>query len=138
MMPAARCQRLAASSATRLTGVSSAQMAQAPAQTLRACSLGHAHLASPLAQNASKGPPSAKCDHLVLVARITAVKGQHVAVRVAQRLGCELVLAGPVGPYQTSDELAADPHADRYPHVRYYREKVARILTATRFGGSAM
>ena len=107
-----------------VNGVSSAQMAQAPAQ-LRACSLGHAHLASPLAQNASKRPPSAKCDHLVLVARITAVKGQHVAVRVAQRLGCELVLAGPVGPYQTSDELAADPHADRYPDVRYYREKVA-------------
>jgi len=60
-----------------------------------------------------------------LVARITAVKGQHVAVRVAQRLGCELVLAGPVGPYQTSEDLAADPHADRYPDVRYYREKVA-------------
>ena len=107
-----------------VNGVSSAQMAQAPAQ-LRACSLGHAHLASPLAQNASKRPSRAKGDHLVLVARITAVKGQHVAVRVAQRLGCELVLAGPVGPYQTSDELAADPHADRYPDVRYYREKVA-------------
>ena len=107
-----------------VNGVSSAQMAQAPAQ-LRACSLGHAHLASPLAQNASKRPSRAKCDHLVLVARITAVKGQHVAVRVAKRLGCELVLAGPVGPYQTSEELAADPHADRYPDVRYYREKVA-------------
>ena len=107
-----------------VNGVSSAQMAQAPAQ-LRACSLGHAHLASPLAQNASKRPSRAKCDHLVLVARITAVKGQHVAVRVAQRLGCELVLAGPVGPYQTSEDLAADPHADRYPDVRYYREKVA-------------
>ena len=107
-----------------VNGVSSAQMAQAPAQ-LRACSLGHAHLASPLAQNASKRPSRAKGDHLVLVARITAVKGQHVAVRVAQRLGCELVLAGPVGPYQTSDELAADPHADRYPDVRYYRAHVA-------------
>ncbi len=109
-----------------VNGVSSAQMAQAPAQ-LRACSLGHAHLASPLAQNASKRPSRAKCDHLVLVARITAVKGQHVAVRVAKRLGCELVLAGPVGPYQTSDELAADPHADRYPDVRYYRKKVAPL-----------
>ena len=46
-------------------------------------------------------------------------------MRVAKRFGCELVLAGPVGPHMTSDELAADPHADRYPDVRYYREKVA-------------
>jgi glycosyltransferase involved in cell wall biosynthesis len=107
-----------------VNGVSSAQLARAPAR-LRACSVGHVHLASPLAQNASNRSAYAKGDHLVLVARVTPVKGQHVAVRVAQRCGRELVLAGPVGPYRTSDELAADPHADRYPDVRYYREHVA-------------
>ena len=113
-------------------------MTNTPPARLRACSVVHVHLASPLAQNASKRLARTNCDHLVLVARVTPVKGQHVAVRVARRLGCELVLAGPVGPYTTSDELAADPHADRYPDVRYYREKSLRTSTTTRCGGLAM
>jgi glycosyltransferase involved in cell wall biosynthesis len=114
-----------------VNGVSAAQLALAP-ERLRECSLGHVYLATPHAQNASTRPPSTKGDHLVLVARITAGKGQHVAVRLAQRLGFELVLAGPVGPYLTADDLAADPHANRYPDVRYYRGEVAPYIDGER------
>jgi glycosyltransferase involved in cell wall biosynthesis len=108
----------------RVNGVSAAQLARAPAR-LRAHSLGHVHLATPLARDATSRPAPAKGDHLVLVARVTQCKGQHVAARLAHELGRELVLAGPVGPYTTPQQLAADPNADRYRDVRYFREKVA-------------
>jgi glycosyltransferase involved in cell wall biosynthesis len=114
-----------------VNGVSAAQLARAP-DSLRARSLGHVYLASPLARNAATRPAQAKGEHFVLVARITANKGQHVAACVARRLGCDLVLAGPIGPYTTPDELAADPFADRYPDVRYYREQVLPHLDGER------
>ena len=46
-------------------------------------------------------------------------------MRVAKRSVANSCSPGRSGPTTTSDELAADPHADRYPDVRYYREKVA-------------
>jgi glycosyltransferase involved in cell wall biosynthesis len=106
-----------------VNGVSADQLTRAPAR-LRSYSLGHVHLATPLASGATTRPAPVKDDHLVLVARICAGKGQHVAARLAHRLGRDLVLAGPIGPYTSPDALAADPFADRYPDVRYYREQV--------------
>ena len=114
-----------------VNGVSADQLARAPFR-LRAHSLGHVHLASPLATDATRRPMPVKDEYLVLVARITAGKGQHVAVRLAQRLGRELVLAGPVGPYPSAEALAADPQADCYPDVRYFREKVLPHLDGHR------
>lgn len=114
-----------------VNGVSAAQLLHAP-DRLRACSLGHVYLATALAENAEGRPAPAKGTHLVLVARITEGKGQHVAARLAHRLGCELILAGPVGPYTSPDHIAADPRADRYPDVRYYQDKVAPYVDCHR------
>jgi glycosyltransferase involved in cell wall biosynthesis len=114
-----------------VNGVSAAQMARAPAALL-AHSLGHVHLASPLASGATSRPMPDKDDYLVLVARITAGKGQHVAVRLAHRLGYNLVLAGPVGPYPSAEELDADPRANSYPDVRYFLEHVLPYVDGDR------
>lgn len=107
-----------------VNGVSASQLRHAP-DRLRQHSLGHVHLATPLADHATRRAAPAKSGHLVLVARINRRKGQHVAARLAQRFGWELVLAGPIGPYTGPDELAADPHADRCADVRFWREEVA-------------
>jgi glycosyltransferase involved in cell wall biosynthesis len=109
-----------------VNGVSDNQMSRAPT-VLRKHSLGHVHLATPLA-GTTMTPLRTKKDHLVFVARICARKGQHVAARIAQRLGRPLVLAGPVGPYTDAGRLAADPHADRYADVRYWRDEVAPLV----------
>jgi glycosyltransferase involved in cell wall biosynthesis len=106
-----------------VNGVSAAQLARAPAQ-LQAQSLGHVHLSTPLADEATRRPIPRKSDYLVVVARITSNKGQHVATRLAHRLKRHLILAGPVGPYPSAQALAADPDAERYPDVRYFREQV--------------
>lgn len=107
-----------------VNGVSAAQLQSAPEQ-LRGHSLGHVHLATPLAEDATCRPVAAKGRHLVVVARITRNKGQHIAARLAQRCGWELLLAGPVGPYLTPQHLSADPNAARYADVRYWQDEVA-------------
>jgi glycosyltransferase involved in cell wall biosynthesis len=107
-----------------VNGVSAAQLRRAP-DGLRQHSLGHVHLATPLAHHATRRRTPVKSSHLVLVARINRRKGQHIAARLAQRFGWELVLAGPIGPYTAPEELAAEPNADRYADVRYWREEVA-------------
>jgi glycosyltransferase involved in cell wall biosynthesis len=106
-----------------VNGVSAAQLARAPARLREHC-LGHVHLATPLAENATSRPTPRKSDYLVMVARITAGKGQHVAARLAHRLGKRLILAGPVGPYPSMRALDADPQADDYPDVRHFRDEV--------------
>jgi glycosyltransferase involved in cell wall biosynthesis len=110
-----------------VNGVSAEQLRHAP-EGLRQHSLGHVHLATPLAHHATRRPAPAKSGHLVLVARINRRKGQHIAARLAQRCGWELVLAGPIGPYTAPEELAAAPDADRYADVRYWREEVAPYI----------
>src|SRR3954447_2301520 len=107
-----------------VNGVSAAQLQHA-SETLRHHSLGHVYLATPLAHHATRRPAPAKKGHLVLVARINRRKGQHIAARLAQRYGWELVLAGPIGPFTTPQQLSAEPNADRYADVRYWREEVA-------------
>ena len=103
----------------RVNGVSFAQLTTAPA-ALRKISVGHVHLATPLAVHADRRPAAAKAGHLVVLGRITPYKGQDVAARLAHRLGRTLVLAGPVGPYHTPADLATAD--DSNPDVRYWRE----------------
>jgi glycosyltransferase involved in cell wall biosynthesis len=112
-----------------VNGVSATQLATAP-PTLRAVSVGHVHLATPLAVGADRRPYPRKAGHLVQVGRITPSKGQHVAARVAHRIRRDLVLAGPVGPYH---HAAALLHADEgNPDVRYWREQVEPLVDGDR------
>ncbi|RBQ18167.1 glycosyltransferase family 4 protein [Spongiactinospora rosea] len=113
----------------RTNGVSRSQLERAPA-ALRDSALGFVHLATPLAGCA---PVMDKGEYLVVMGRICHLKGQHVAARLCQKLGIPLVLAGPVGPVDDPDELAAvlddpdDPHHAN-PDVRYYAGSVARYV----------
>ncbi|SHN47582.1 glycosyltransferase [Cryptosporangium aurantiacum] len=112
-----------------VNGVSASQMNRAP-DALRAHSVGHVYLPTPLATDADQRPLPAKGDHGVILGRITHSKGQHIAARMAHVLGERLVLAGPVGPYYRPADLHAalnepDGVALSYPDVRYWLEEVA-------------
>ncbi|MEJ3748707.1 glycosyltransferase [Actinomycetes bacterium KLBMP 9797] len=109
-----------------VNGVSAAQLARAPA-ALRAHSVGHVHLATPLA--AAGRRPVDKGDHVVILGRITPGKGQDLGVRLAHRYGFDLVLAGPVGPYHSAGELPAEC---ANPDVRFFRERVAPYVDGVR------
>ncbi|MFY1692468.1 glycosyltransferase [Plantactinospora sp. WMMB782] len=116
----------------RVNGVSAAQLGRAP-RALRDHSVGHVHLATPLAVHAARRPPVRKSGHQVILGRITPGKGQHVGARLAHRAGFDLVLAGPVGPYRRPEELAAaGPEAGQNPDVRYWREQVAPLVDGDR------
>lgn len=110
-----------------VNGVSAAQLARAPA-ALRAHSLGHVHLATPLAERADRVTGLDKGGYFIVLGRITAGKGQHIAARLAHLAGIDLLLAGPVGPYRQPAALAAalatDPEAARNPDVRYWCDEV--------------
>ncbi|GAB2954450.1 glycosyltransferase family 4 protein [Micromonospora polyrhachis] len=115
----------------RVNGVSAAQLARAP-QALRAHSVGHVHLATPLATTERKSPVEPG-DHVVILGRITPGKGQHVGAQLAHRAGFRLVLAGPVGPYHRPTELSAAGDAARHnPDVRYWYEQVAPLVDGVR------
>ncbi len=111
-----------------VNGVSFSQLTTAP-PALRARSVGHVHLATPLAVQADHRPVPEKAGHLVVLARVTAYKGQDVAARIAHRTGRDLVLAGPVGPYHRPGDLDAD---DPNPDVRYWCERVAPLVDGQR------
>ncbi|UQS25871.1 glycosyltransferase [Amycolatopsis thermalba] len=108
----------------RVNGVSADQLYRAPA-ALRAASLGHVHLATPLA---GRRAGVDKGRYAIVLGRITPGKGQDVAARLAHAAGQELVLAGPVGPYDRPAALARalrdDPDALRNPDVQYWQERV--------------
>jgi len=116
-----------------VNGVSASQLADAPL-ALRARSVGHVHLATPLAAGplpAASARPVGR--HLVVLGRITPYKGQHVAAALAHRLRRDVVLAGPVGPYTTALELAtAGEQAATNPDVRYWYEQVAPLVDGAR------
>jgi glycosyltransferase involved in cell wall biosynthesis len=112
-----------------VNGVSFAQLTTAP-RALRAMSVGHVHLATPLAVQADRRPGIAKEGHLVVLGRITPYKGQHVAARLAHRLRRNLILAGPIGPYHHSADLATADDAN--PDVRYWRESVEPLIDGSR------
>jgi glycosyltransferase involved in cell wall biosynthesis len=114
-----------------VNGVSFAQLATAP-PALRRRSVGHVHLATPLAVGADRRPAVPKGEHLVVVGRVTRYKGQAVAARFAHETGAEVVLAGPVGPYHRPAELAGDDVAEDNPDVRYWREEVEPLVDGRR------
>jgi glycosyltransferase involved in cell wall biosynthesis len=116
----------------RVNGVSAAQLDRAPA-ALRRHSVGHVHLATPLAVGADRRPPVPKAGHAVVMGRITAGKGQHLAARLAHECGFDLVLAGPVGPYrQPADLTAAGDAATANPDVRYWQDQVRPLVDGIR------
>jgi len=111
----------------RVNGVSANQLSHAP-QALRNHSVGHVHLATPLADGADRRLPVDKGDYVVVLGRINPGKGQDLAARLAHRYGFRLVLAGPVGPYHRPEDLSAalqDPAATQNPDVRFWRDEVA-------------
>ncbi len=114
-----------------VNGVSFAQLTTAP-PALRALSVGHVHLSTPLAVDAERRPGVTKGDHLVLMGRVTRYKGQAVAARMAHRTGAEVVLAGPVGPHHRPEELAGPAVDEDNPDVRYFREEVEPLIDGRR------
>ncbi|MET0235385.1 MAG: glycosyltransferase [Kibdelosporangium sp.] len=110
-----------------VNGVSASQLTRAPA-ALRAHSLGHVHLATPLAEHADRVAGPDKSDYVVVLGRVTEGKGQHIAARLAHKTGIDVVLAGPVGPYREPAALrralATDGEAARNPDVRYWCDEV--------------
>ncbi|MFE0589009.1 glycosyltransferase [Micromonospora echinospora] len=109
----------------RVNGVSASQLARAP-QALRDHSVGHVHLATPLAVDAHRRPRPLTGDHVVVLGRINPGKGQDVAARLAHRYAFPLVLAGPVGPYHRPEDLAAaGDEARQNPDVRFFLDEVA-------------
>jgi glycosyltransferase involved in cell wall biosynthesis len=114
-----------------VNGVSFSQLTTAP-PALRALSVGHVHLATPLAVGADRRPAVRKGEHLVVMGRVTRYKGQAAAARVAHSTGTDLVLAGPVGPYHRPEELSASGVDEDNPDVRYWREEVEPLVDGRR------
>ena len=116
----------------RVNGVSASQLNRAP-EALRRHSVGHVHLATPLAVGADRRPATEKAGHAVVMGRITPGKGQHLAARLAHECGFDLVLAGPVGPYrQPADLTAAGGTAAANPDVRYWEDEVRPLVDGIR------
>ncbi|RIV41363.1 glycosyltransferase [Micromonospora radicis] len=116
----------------RVNGVSAAQLARAP-RALREHSVGHVHLATPLATEAHRRPPVVKGEHVLVLGRVNPGKGQDLAARLAHRVGFRLVLAGPVGPYHRPAELAAaGAEARQNPDVRFFHDEVAPYVDGDR------
>ncbi|TDQ46340.1 glycosyltransferase [Actinorugispora endophytica] len=112
-----------------VNGVSESQLRRAPAR-LRAHSVGHVHLSTPLAVDADRRRGPERREGFVVVGRITAAKGTHIAARACRRQGLPLLLAGPVNGLDSPealDKVLSDPDDPRHgaPDVRYYAEHVA-------------
>ncbi|MEV5894638.1 glycosyltransferase [Nonomuraea fuscirosea] len=116
-----------------VNGVSESQIARAP-DALRAAALGSIHLATPMADPlAGREPRVERGEHLMVMGRVCALKGQHVAARICQKLGLPLVLAGPVSGRDTAAELdvvAQNPYhpLHSHPDVRYHLDQVTPYL----------
>ncbi|WKN50162.1 glycosyltransferase [Nocardioides sp. Arc9.136] len=113
----------------RFAAVSRSQLERAP-ENLRAQAMGVVPLAVPTPAGAAGGSGGAPGEHALVLARITADKGQDVAVRVARAAGVPLVLAGPVAgigePGELRERLAAgEERLLAHPDVRYWCEEVA-------------
>ncbi|MGV9770502.1 glycosyltransferase [Streptosporangium sp. NPDC003464] len=144
-----------------VNGVSRSQVARAP-RNLREHSLGWAYLATPLAGADRTAPPeegrapdgarpAAPSDGagrghrgpVVMLGRISPLKGQHLGARLCRELGLPLVLAGPVGGLRGPRELAAaladpDHGAHANPDVRYHLDRLAPYVDGelVRWAGS--
>lgn len=116
-------------------GVSQTQIDRAP-PNLAAQTIGYV----PLAVAQTHLPPATsgeREDQLLVLGRITPLKGCDVAVRLCRERGLRLVLAGPVGglPDMAALEAAlADPDSPvrGYPDVRYFLDEIAPHLDSDR------
>jgi glycosyltransferase involved in cell wall biosynthesis len=89
---------------------------------------------------ASPSPPPGEVprgDHVLVLARVTADKGQDVAARVCRRAGLPLVIAGPVAGIGDPDELErrladGDDRLAAHPDVRYWLDHVAPLVDGDR------
>ena len=99
---------------TRLCAISLSQAASAPA--IRFAGVVHNAVEIP-----STAPSAAHERYFIEVARITPDKGQHLAIRLSQRLGRKLILAGKVersGEGESYFEEEVEPYLG--PSVEYY------------------
>jgi glycosyltransferase involved in cell wall biosynthesis len=108
--------------------VSQSQLERAP-QAVRSQTLGVVPLAAPMVDPL---PDVEAGDHALVLARITADKGQDIAARVCRRAGIPLVIAGPVAgvddPAKLRRLLASDPSLAEHPDVRYFTEQVEPLI----------
>jgi glycosyltransferase involved in cell wall biosynthesis len=118
---------------TRFAAVSRSQLDRAP-ENLRRQTMGVVPLGVP-------APPAGlrveRGEHALVLARITADKGQDVAVRVCRTAGVPLVLAGPVAGIDSPEELHrriadGDPGLAAHPDVSFYLREVAPLLDGDR------
>ena len=112
-------------------GVSQSQIDRAPAN-LAGQTIGCVPLAA--AQTDQRpARPAEREDHLLVLGRITPLKGCEVAIRLSRERGHRLVLAGPVGGLPDVAALGAalaDPDSPvrDYPDVRYFLDEIAPHL----------
>jgi glycosyltransferase involved in cell wall biosynthesis len=115
----------------RFAAVSASQLERAP-RNLREQTLGVVPLAAPPAVAVDVEPG----EHALVLARITADKGQDLAARVCRRAGLPLVLAGPVAgigdPEELERRLADGDEALRaHPDVQYWLDEVRPLVDGT-------
>ncbi|MFH5823450.1 glycosyltransferase [Georgenia sp. AZ-5] len=111
--------------------VSQSQLDRAP-ERLRSQTLGVVPLAVPPPPHITVEPG----EHALVLARITADKGQDVAARACRRAGVPLVLAGPVAGINDPQELErrlteGDQQFEQHPDVRFFVDRVAPLLDGT-------
>jgi glycosyltransferase involved in cell wall biosynthesis len=115
----------------RFAAVSASQLERAP-ENLQAQTIGVVPLAAPRALDVAVEPGG----HALVLARITADKGQDLAARVCRRAGIPLVLAGPVAGIGDPEELErrladGDEALHGHPDVRYWLERVRPLVDGT-------
>ena len=113
----------------RVNGVSFAQLTTAPA-ALRAISVGHVHLATPLAVQADRRPAHAKAGHLVVLGRITPTRARTWPPGSRTASGGISSWQDRSGPATHSADLATADDAN--PDVRYWRESVEPLVDGSR------
>jgi glycosyltransferase involved in cell wall biosynthesis len=109
-----------------VNAVSDAQLARAPAR-LREQALSSVPLAAAI-PDAPVLPMAAREEYVLLLGRITPLKGQDLAVQACRNASVPLVLAGPVAGARTQEELSlglADGSLHRNADVSYWLEEVA-------------
>jgi glycosyltransferase involved in cell wall biosynthesis len=113
-------------------GVSASQVARAP-ERLRRQTLGYVPLSVPPSEHRAPASRAERRPDVVVLGRITRVKGTAVAVRAAREAGLPVIVAGPVAGRRdraTLECALADPAAELSgnPDARYFLEEVAPLL----------